>query len=65
MFHPHFFHPGLHSHHCHDVLADAMALAAAFKVEMDSQRKWQEERERERRIDSDRVLEHGNERRWR
>lgn len=32
MFHPLFFHNGLHSCHCHDVLADAMALAAAFKA---------------------------------
>ncbi len=55
MFHPLFFHNGLHSCHCHDVLADAMALAAALKVEQDLQRAWREEREgrQERSDDKD------------
>ncbi len=47
MFHPFFFHKGLLSCRCHDVLADAMALAAALKVEMDRERSWREKRERE------------------
>jgi len=46
MFHPFLFHNGFHSCHCHNVLADAMALAAAFKVEQDRQERWRKERER-------------------
>lgn len=59
MFHPHFWHLFFNTHDC---LTDAMALAAAFKVEMDAQRSWEEQRERERRIDCDRVPEHKSER---
>ena len=45
MFHPFFFHQGFDSCHFHDMLADAMALAAALKVEQDLQDRWNEERE--------------------
>ena len=47
MFHPFFFRPGVRSRHCHDVLGDAMVLAAVLKVEQDLQDKRSEERERE------------------
>jgi hypothetical protein len=49
MFYSLFFHSDFHSCHCHDALSDAMALAAAFKVEMDLQEKWREEMEPGRR----------------
>lgn len=38
MFHSLFFHPDLNSCHCHDALANAMTLAAAFKVDKTSNR---------------------------
>jgi len=47
MFHPFFFQPGFQSCHYHNVLADAIVLAAAFKVAEDLQRTWREERDRE------------------
>ncbi len=46
MFHPFFFHNSFHSCHCHNTLADAMALAAAFKVEEDLQQAWREDAEK-------------------
>ena len=42
MFHHFFFHPGLDSCYCHDALSDAMALAAAIKVEKDLEKKMEE-----------------------
>jgi hypothetical protein len=57
MFHAFFFHNGLRSCHCHNVLADAMALASAYKVEQDLQdrRRQEWEREEERFNDQKRI----------
>lgn len=45
MFHPLFFHPGLHLYSAPDAIADAMTFVAAYRIEQDLQSTRREETE--------------------